>query len=705
MTNKNNIPEIFNSLADMEHSLEKIRKPENEPDNVLSKEVKENFIFSENNNILFIHKTIIVWVMLLLTTTLATAQELVEYTRPTWFYGIAGGANLNLYGGSTQHLNADFAPPVPFHAGKGIGLFVAPHIEYHRPDTRLGAMLEIGYDSRRGMFDQVISPCNCPADMKTNLNYISAEPSLRFAPFRSNLYFYAGPRFAYSYKKAFTYQLGKNPNYPNQLDNPEVKGDFSDTKPMLISGQIGAGYDIYLSSVKRHYQYVISPYISYQPYFGQSPRTTDTWTMTTLRVGAVIKIGRGTKIVKDIIAIATPAIKFSVNSPKNIPMDRRVRETVPLRNYIFFDLGSTEIPSRYILLKRDEVAEFRKTNLEISSEKRVSEKSKQDLTIYYNILNILGDRMINYPKSTVTLVGSSEKGEDDAKKMAGSVKEYLVSVFGIAPSRIAIEGRDKPKIPSEKVGGTKELELLREGDRRVSIESSSEELLEEFQTGPNASLKPIQIKTIQEAPVDSYITLNNEDAKDYSSWSVEVEDNKGTIQYFGPYTREKVAIPGKAILGDKKEGDYKISMIGIPRNGKEVRKDTTVHMVLWAPPVTDEGMRFSVIYEFHSSKAIAIYEDYLREVVTPKIPKNGTVILHGYTDIIGDEGHNLQLSRDRANDVKSILENSLAKAGRKDVKFEVYGFGEDINQSPYNNNYPEERFYNRTVMIDIIPAK
>jgi outer membrane protein OmpA-like peptidoglycan-associated protein len=117
------------------------------------------------------------------------------------------------------------------------------------------------------------------------------------------------------------------------------------------------------------------------------------------------------------------------------------------------------------------------------------------------------------------------------------------------------------------------------------------------------------------------------------------------------------------------------------------------------------GMRFSIIFEFNESKAITIYEKYLTDVVTPQIPVGGTVILHGHTDIIGDEANNKILSLARANEVKSIILNALAKAGRSDVKFEVYGFGENQSLAPFENNYPEERFYNRTVIIDIIPPK
>jgi len=116
-------------------------------------------------------------------------------------------------------------------------------------------------------------------------------------------------------------------------------------------------------------------------------------------------------------------------------------------------------------------------------------------------------------------------------------------------------------------------------------------------------------------------------------------------------------------------------------------------------------MRYSVIYEFNNSEAIAMYEKYLSELVTPKIPANGKVIIHGHTDIIGGEEFNLNLSAERANDVKAIIQKALAKANRKDVKFEVHGFGEDEKLAAFENKFPEERFYNRTVIIDIIPAK
>ncbi|MFV8376133.1 OmpA family protein [Flavobacterium sp. LB1P71] len=629
----------------------------------------------------------------------------VKYTKPSWYFGVAGGANFNFYRGSTNQLNATFTPPATFHDGDGVGLFIAPLLEYRPADSRWGVMLQAGYDNRKGTFDQVKTACDCPADLTTNISYITVEPSLRFAPFKSNFYLYGGPRLAFNMDKSFTYQLGINPAYPDQAPTPAVTGDLSDVKKTILSMQIGAGYDIPLSSDSNKTQFVLSPFVAFQPYFGQNPRSTETWNITTLRAGVTLKMGQGHNIQESTDMLADREVQFSVNSPSNVPGERRITEIFPLRNYVFFNVGSTEIPSRYVLLTKNQVKDFKEDQLEVFAPKNLSDRSKRQMIVYYNVLNILGDRMQKNPSSTITLVGSSEKGPEDGLVMAESIKTYLVNVFAINPSRITTKGQNKPNIPSEQPGATLELELLREGDRRVSIESTSPDLLMEFQSGPDAQLKPVQIVPLQEAPAESYVTFNNKGANEaLSTWSLQITDEQGKMQAFGPYTQEEVSIPGKSILGTRLEGDYKVKMIGQTKSGKIVEKETPVHMVLWTPAKIEEGMRYSIIYEFNKSKAIAIYEKYLMEVVTSKIPVGATVIIHGHTDIIGEEVHNQDLSLARANDVKNILESGLSKAGRNDVKFEVLGFGENENKSPFENKTPEERFYNRTVVIDIIPA-
>ncbi|MBK5210504.1 MAG: OmpA family protein, partial [Flavobacteriaceae bacterium] len=553
-----------------------------------------------------------------------------------------------------------------------------------------------------------LTDCNCPADLSTDLSYITVEPSLRFAPFKSNFYLYGGPRFAFLQDKAFTYQQGINPNFPNQVAPADVKGDFSDVEETIISGQIGMGYDMQLSKATSKTQLVLSPFVAYHPYFGQDPRSIETWNITTVRAGVVLKIGSGHKIlqVEEVVA-EIPEVEFTVNAPLNVPGEIRVTETFPLRNYIYFDKESTDISKRYVLLNKNQVNNFKEDQVEVfAPNTELAGRSKREMTVYYNVLNILGDRMGKNPASTITLVGSSENGAAEGKLMAESVQKYLVDVFAIDATRIAIEGRNKPKIAEEQKGGTRELALLREGDRRVSVESNSPALLMEFQSGPNAPLKPVKIVTVPEAPIESYVTFKVDGADEaFSTWQMEITDEDGTVQNYGPYTQEEVSISGNTILGTSPEGDYKVKMIGTNKTGEIVTKESNVHIVAWTPSKVEEGMRFSIIYEFDDAKAIAMYNKYLSEVVAPKIPANAKVIIHGHTDVIGETDYNQTLSEKRANDAKTTLQNSVSKLGTTGVTFEVNGLGENENAAPFRNKLPEERAYNRTVIIDIVPQK
>ncbi|TVR79493.1 MAG: flagellar motor protein MotB [Saprospirales bacterium] len=634
--------------------------------------------------------------------------QIYEYSKPTIWIGAAAGANFNFHRGSTQKLNESFTSPVAFHDANTVGLYLAPLVEYHFP-SGLGAMLQVGYDSRNGSFGQEITPCNCPADLSAKLSYITVEPSIRIAPFDNGLYFYGGPRLAFNLDKEFTYKLGLNPEFPEQLPTPDVKGDFSDVKSTLISMQVGAGYDIPINSQNNRTQMMISPFVSFQPSFGQNPRSIETWNTTTLRAGAAIKFGIGKRntipAVETVILPKFNDVVFSINSPRNIPTERRVNETFPIRNDVFFDLGSTAIPDRYVLLTSDQIKGFKENQLEAFAPKRLSGRSDRGMTVYYNLLNIVGDRMTENPSSTISLVGSSGTGVANGRAMAQSVKSYLTDIWGIEPSRITIEGRDKPVNPSLRPGGTQDLALLREGDRKVSINSTSPALLMEFQSGPNASLRPVVITGIQDAPLDSYVTFNVDGArKAFSSWRLEIKDQSGKVQNFGPFFRDQVSIPGKSIMGTTPQGRYNVTMIGTDKNGESIRRETAVNMVLWTPPKDEIGKRYSVIFEFDESTTTSIYKNYLESVVVPGIPPNSKVIIHGHTDIIGDEQYNQTLSLARAKEVKTIIENGLKNERRNDVKFEVLGFGEDVRLSPFKNSLPEERAYNRTVIIDIIPA-
>jgi outer membrane protein OmpA-like peptidoglycan-associated protein len=657
-------------------------------------------------------KFTIIFSILLLAGLTGNTQE-VKSSQPVWWFGGSVAANFNYFRGTTQMLSEDLTVPTAFHKGNGVRPYLSLLTEY-RPNKVWGGMLNVAFDNRGGKFDGEVAPCNCAMTLSTNISYLTLEPSLRLAPFSSAFYVFAGPTLNLNVSKAFTY---------TQEKQTDTRSDWSNVRKASISAQVGAGMDFPISARTSATQMTLSPFVSFQTDFGHDPRSVGSWDLYTIRTGVAFKFGKLRKStpskppaiaptpsiakpITNLAVIGEKEVQFSVRAPKVVPLKRKVKETFALGSSVFFDLGSTEIPNRYVKLSQTQAKSFKEEDLQESQPNNLnSGRSSRQLAVYHNVLNIMGDRLRANSQSSITLTGASGKSPTEGKIMAETIKQYLVIVFGIDASRITTEGRDKPLNPSEQPGGTKELTLLREGDRRVDIVSTSPELLMQVGGTSSAFLKPVQITAIQEDPLDSHVLFNATGAEELlSSWSVEVTDEQGNVQSYGPYTKDQASVSGKTILGNSPQGNYNILMLGLTKNGHSIKKESSVSLMKMDDP-KQEGLRYSIVFEFDKSKTIDTYEKFLADIVTPLIPENGTVIIHGHTDNIGDEKYNQSLSQERAVGAQKIIEHALSSAGKKGVKFETYGFGKDAGMAPFENNLPEERFYNRTVIIDIIPVK
>ncbi len=635
-------------------------------------------------------------------TGLTIQAQTAKRVQPVWWFGESAAANFNNYRGTTQMLNKNVTVPTAFHKGNGIKPYASLLTEY-RPNRVWGGMLNIAFDNRGGKFDQVMAPCNCPANLSTNLSYIAVEPSVRVAPFSSAFYLFAGPTLGINISKTFDYTQDK------QTDK---RGDWSDLRKTLISAQAGAGIDIPLSARASTTQMTLSPFTSFQTNLGQEPRSAGSWSVFTVRAGIALKF-RTSKKASPVTSAMDPEdapieneVQFSVRAPKVVPLERQVKETFPLRNSVFFNAGSTEIPARYVQLTNAQAMAFKEEQLQQSQPNNLnSGRSVRQLAVYHNILNIIGDRLRANSGSTIFLSGAADKNPTEGKLLAENIKQYLVTSFGIDASRISTEGRNKPVVPSEQPGATAELTLLKEGDRRVDISSTSSELLLQVGGVTSQFLKPVQIIAVQQDPLDSHVIFTAGGAKQLlQSWKLNITDEQGNVQSFGPYTTEQASVSGKTILGTSAQGNYKITMLGQTKSGRLFEKESSVSLMK-AEDQKQEGLRYSILFDFDNSKTIASYKKFLTDIVAPLITENSTVHIHGHTDVIGDEKYNHSLSHERAMGTQQIIELALSNTVKKTVKFETSGFGEEAGTAPFSNNLPEERFYNRTVIIDIVPNK
>jgi outer membrane protein OmpA-like peptidoglycan-associated protein len=185
-------------------------------------------------------------------------------------------------------------------------------------------------------------------------------------------------------------------------------------------------------------------------------------------------------------------------------------------------------------------------------------------------------------------------------------------------------------------------------------------------------------------------------------WWIDVTNN-GTALHYGPYTRDTILLPVSALPGDARQGMYTIEMGGTTRDSQAIHKST--RLSLQPAPAPAAGTRYAVLFDFNSFKALTANRQFLENTIAPLVTDSSTVIIHGHADIIGNEVRNRSLSNNRVNEARQLLEAALNAKGRKGVKFEYYGFGQDKIMSPFGNQLPEERFYNRTVIIDIIQGR
>lgn len=659
-----------------------------------------------------IRKLIFSLSMLIGIATTLQAQD-AERTQPKFWLGVSGGANVNMYTGTTQTLNPSLMAPAAFHDGLGVGGFASLLLEF-RPIPDVGFMLNLGYDNRGGAFDRVMSPCNCPEDLKTGLSYATLQPSIRISPFGTNFYFMLGGVYGYNINKSFSYTFDQN---NGDLFNT-TEGEFSNIRQHVFSTHVGLGYDIQLAAANSPIQVALSPFVSYHPYFGQAPRNMESWSLSTVRVGVALKFGKGKvnkpiknesevviapKITENIVVDIAPVVvpesgnaKFIVRAPVTVSVKRTINEAFPLRNYIFFEKGSSKIPNRYVALNSSQASSFKPEQLQVTNPTDQTGRSTRQMKAYYNILNILGYRMKQNSTSTIQLTGASAgDGEVLGKEYAESVKRYLVNVFEISSDRITTEGRNQPLHPSEQPGGQHYLTMLREGDRRVDIT-----------TNPANLLAPLQIVVEQADPLDSRILFNveSDQAVPFKSWKVDVTDESGVTKTYGPYTRKQESISGNTILGNNAKGKYKFVVTGQTAQGGTVSKESVINLVR-NEEHKEESLRYSILFDFDQSNAVANYERFLVDEVAPHIANNGTVIIQGHTDIIGSTEYNMQLSERRALDARQILGNAVFASGKTGVRFEVLAFGMNADQAPFGNKLPEERYYNRTVIIDIIQPK
>ncbi len=363
--------------------------------------------------------------------------------------------------------------------------------------------------------------------------------------------------------------------------------------------------------------------------------------------------------------------------------ETEVEESFPLLPQVFFPEGSSTLElSRLTLMSAADTADF--------DEKRLPPAT---LDIYRHVLNIIGKRMHQFPDARLILTGTNSAVGVEAgnlalsKARATAVRDYLVNVWGIDPSRITVQARNLPASPSN--NATPEGQ---EENRRVEINASRPEIL-----------RPVTISnvTVSATPPQIELVPSVQSEAGVAQWTATIEqDNRrlrtisGESSQLEPYRWHVTEQPYP-----KLDEPVTVTYTVRDRTGQTMEK--TVQLDVQQLTVRQKRFeqrddkridRFSlIVFDFNKADLTPIHRQLLGDV-KPRIQPQSKVLIAGYADRSGDPDYNRELARRRCIEVQRAL--GLAA---ESVTIEPVG----SDQLLYDNNTPEGRSYCRTVQITI----
>lgn len=346
--------------------------------------------------------------------------------------------------------------------------------------------------------------------------------------------------------------------------------------------------------------------------------------------------------------------------------------SIPVLPYIFFDKASSIIPARY------------KRSSSVNS-------SVNSLESYYTILSVVAQRLRSNQNAQLTVTGyvSQENPEEQSPTLslarAESIKSALVQL-GVTASQIEVKNGLLPPKYSRNDG-----EFGNAENRRVELSSND-----------NSVLSPIVIETELDNTTETplYLLPNTKNAlieSQYFEITYEGSTKKYPLESLENINNRKVQSVLKFPFNLISPSNFKTNNI-IQKNldvtlvslyKDSIQKTTKSITVMIKDTSLVENEELSVLLFDYDSAEITEQMRQQLQSYTSRDNSNKTLKFIGTTDVIGSPQYNKELSLKRANSISSLF------SGKK----EIIGFGPD--NTTFNNNLPEGRFYSRTVKIEI----
>ncbi len=369
------------------------------------------------------------------------------------------------------------------------------------------------------------------------------------------------------------------------------------------------------------------------------------------------------------------------DNPTIIIEETETEEGFPILPHIFFPDGNSDITkSSMKLLNKNQVKSFTENGL-----------NWETLDIYSDMLNVIAYRMLQNPKTKITITGNNnnttnlEKGNIKlSEDRAIAVKNYLTDVWGINSSRIEIAKRNLPANPANNQREDGWVE-----NSRAEISSNDVELM-----------KPVYLKEIvvsSNPPVIEILPIVNAEAG-INKWNVAVSQKDNNLRnYKGTSNVEKLLWQIEDEPMPKLEAPISIQLMAEDNLGKEIQakqlltlEQLTIKKKRYELKDDKRVERFSlIVFDFNKADLKQIHLKILNDIKS-RIKSNSKVTILGYADRSGESEYNKDLAAKRTAEVQKIL-----KVNPENLTIQNIGSDELI----YDNSTPQGRSYCRTVKI------
>ena len=367
-------------------------------------------------------------------------------------------------------------------------------------------------------------------------------------------------------------------------------------------------------------------------------------------------------------------------------------DSSPLLNYVYFEEGQSAIAERYIRFQNQgETQSFSEEALRGTKEK------------YVNVLNIIGLRLRNSPDATIRLVGcNANVGEEKGNKAlsrarAEGVKAYLQYIWGIDPSRMEVDSRNLPEVPTS--GRTPQ---GHEENRRVEIYADDPAILNVVKSTYAEFHSDVDTISVRPA-IDSEHGLDR--------WSVTVYgDGQSLYTTSGdgmPDAEIVLQSPALTPMALSKYRQLTAELVAEDIEGQVLTVEAGPVPINFIQRETQRARNLG--YRVQEKYALILFDfdsDTIKErnasvveTIVDRIRRfpNSKVEIVGHTDNIGKEDYNLKLSERRAKAVYAQVTEALGESPQTAITQLGMGPFDPL----YGNGLPENRALNRTVTVTL----